>query len=636
MALILAIEPDRRQAAQLARLIQSRVGAELVLADTTEQALGAIGNRVPDLVLVPALLAPQDDATLATALRVIAAAAHVQMLTIPLLAPTRGAAEPLGMLARLRRRRTDPVPPDGCDPDVFGDQIAAYLAEAAAQRAIIESDLAIERSTLTAQDTADTQAIPADAPDRSIHVVRGREHSIEEPTVVVLPIAAVETFTVAELTVERATIELHVETALFAAAAEPFMLAEPAVEQQAASEGEFETLVGVTTQDAKDTKGFFLDGLDVRGLAERTIVEREIGMPVAFTTEDANEISLDSPDLGVPCVLGGDVLSGDDATVEDLQLAAAIELVATSADELSARLDSPKRIAVSEAPWFGPQRRWPDLEGEEAVDRLTVFAVEDTADADVHVHAASVPVAAASLIEEVPAILAALDESAAVVIEEAPVVVQDALPVIDTAPLAEPVRGAVLELWMPLSFGSTRSWPTLEGVWSEARPDPPVTLHADPPALVHSDPPALVHADPPAPVHADPPTIVHADPPAVAAAPAAPSPAADRVPPPDAIATRPEWIELIESLRQDVKRLRSERTPAPVAGPRTKEIPIPVARPSATLRRAAVPDEDLTPKKRATSAKPAQDEWGFFDPEQCGFAALLAKLDEITHVPDGA
>ena len=40
------------------------------------------------------------------------------------------------MLARLRRRRTDPVPPDGCDPDVFGDQIAAYLAEAAAERAI--------------------------------------------------------------------------------------------------------------------------------------------------------------------------------------------------------------------------------------------------------------------------------------------------------------------------------------------------------------------------------------------------------------------------------------------------------------------------------------------------------------------
>ena len=32
--------------------------------------------------------------------------------------------------------------------------------------------------------------------------------------------------------------------------------------------------------------------------------------------------------------------------------------------------------------------------------------------------------------------------------------------------------------------------------------------------------------------------------------------------------------------------------------------------------------------------KPVQDEWGFFDPEQCGFAALLAKLDEITEEDD--
>jgi len=28
-----------------------------------------------------------------------------------------------------------------------------------------------------------------------------------------------------------------------------------------------------------------------------------------------------------------------------------------------------------------------------------------------------------------------------------------------------------------------------------------------------------------------------------------------------------------------------------------------------------------------------QDEWGLFDPEQCGFAALLDKLDEITVTP---
>jgi hypothetical protein len=35
---------------------------------------------------------------------------------------------------------------------------------------------------------------------------------------------------------------------------------------------------------------------------------------------------------------------------------------------------------------------------------------------------------------------------------------------------------------------------------------------------------------------------------------------------------------------------------------------------------------------RFPARKPIQDEWGFFDPAQCGFSALLAKLDEITRV----
>jgi hypothetical protein len=105
------------------------------------------------------------------------------------------------------------------------------------------------------------------------------------------------------------------------------------------------------------------------------------------------------------------------------------------------------------------------------------------------------------------------------------------------------------------------------------------------------------------------------------------------VPPPDAPAARPEWIELIESLRQDVKRLRSERPQTPVVGARGKT-PMPVSRPSPPLGRAAVGDVVTAPNKRAQSGKPAQDEWGFFDPEQCGFAALLAKLDEITQVND--
>ena len=36
------------------------------------------------------------------------------------------------------------------------------------------------------------------------------------------------------------------------------------------------------------------------------------------------------------------------------------------------------------------------------------------------------------------------------------------------------------------------------------------------------------------------------------------------------------------------------------------------------------------PAAKAATPGAIQDEWGFFDPDQCGFAALIAKLDEVT------
>jgi hypothetical protein len=134
MPVILAVEPDRKQAARLAAIVRHQVGAELVLADTTERALDALGARIPDMVLVPALLSPQDDASLAAALRVIAAAAHVRTLTIPVLASGSQQEERGGFLSRWRRGRAESPELDGCDPAVFAEQITAYLQEAAAER----------------------------------------------------------------------------------------------------------------------------------------------------------------------------------------------------------------------------------------------------------------------------------------------------------------------------------------------------------------------------------------------------------------------------------------------------------------------------------------------------------------------
>src|SRR3984893_11263333 len=148
MPLILAIEPDPRQAAQIAAIARHRVGAELMLADTTEGALDIIGDRVPDLVLVPALLSPQDDAALAAALRVIAAAAHVRTLTIPVLSAAPKRARVVGMLAKWRRGKSESPEPDGCDPAIFAEQISVYLKEAAAERTALEAAAAHDEPAL--------------------------------------------------------------------------------------------------------------------------------------------------------------------------------------------------------------------------------------------------------------------------------------------------------------------------------------------------------------------------------------------------------------------------------------------------------------------------------------------------------
>jgi CheY-like chemotaxis protein len=136
MPLILAIEPDRRQASQLTAVVRGRLHAELVLADSAAKALSALGDRVPDLVLTPAFLSTKDEAMLAERLRELdAAAAHVQTLTIPVLATQEPrSSSGRGLFGLLGERDSSNAAPDGCDPAVFAEQCAAYLEHAATQR----------------------------------------------------------------------------------------------------------------------------------------------------------------------------------------------------------------------------------------------------------------------------------------------------------------------------------------------------------------------------------------------------------------------------------------------------------------------------------------------------------------------
>src|SRR5688572_17897009 len=68
LPVILAIENDQQQITKLTAIVKG-LKADLVLAESAEHALAAIGQRVPDLILTPALMSPKDDLALNTRLR---------------------------------------------------------------------------------------------------------------------------------------------------------------------------------------------------------------------------------------------------------------------------------------------------------------------------------------------------------------------------------------------------------------------------------------------------------------------------------------------------------------------------------------------------------------------------------------
>ena len=134
MPLILAIDSDRRQSEQLAALMRKSLKVELVQATSAGEGLHALGDRIPDLILTSPLLSPFDDGVLDEYLRELGTqAAHVQTVRIPVLsAVSKPSAR---SLFTLRRAKTPSTAPDGCDPKVFADEIALYLARAQERRA---------------------------------------------------------------------------------------------------------------------------------------------------------------------------------------------------------------------------------------------------------------------------------------------------------------------------------------------------------------------------------------------------------------------------------------------------------------------------------------------------------------------
>jgi len=173
VSLVLALEPDQKQAAILRQVVRDRVGADFVLADSKDGAIAAIAERVPDVMLVTALLSPRDEKELTDQLRHLDGAEHLQTLTIPLLAS--GAVEPpkkkkRGLLSALTGESSKPAAPIGCDPKVFAEEIRNYLvkAEDAKAKAAGERSRAAKRSAGATRKKNTSGTMPASRSTKSV------------------------------------------------------------------------------------------------------------------------------------------------------------------------------------------------------------------------------------------------------------------------------------------------------------------------------------------------------------------------------------------------------------------------------------------------------------------------------------
>lgn len=163
MPLLLAIEPDSRHAAWIEEQAR-RLGAEVIVTGSADAAIRTLRQRVPDLVLTSLLLSPRDEGRLQDQLRQLdAAGAHVQTLVIPVMSePSEEPSRPAGVLSRLRKKRRSSTPSEeGCDPAVFGAQIAEYLKSASKTRRTVD---AAPAPAVDPEPLAQPEPVPVEEP----------------------------------------------------------------------------------------------------------------------------------------------------------------------------------------------------------------------------------------------------------------------------------------------------------------------------------------------------------------------------------------------------------------------------------------------------------------------------------------
>lgn len=127
MARILAINPDLGQKTILQRLVGDRLNAEVVMTASADDAIDALAERQPDLILTTSLLTPSEGDQLAAHLRETPALDHLPILTIPPLVDDSEIERAASLWSRFLRRQPETRPV--YDADIVASRIEEALAQ---------------------------------------------------------------------------------------------------------------------------------------------------------------------------------------------------------------------------------------------------------------------------------------------------------------------------------------------------------------------------------------------------------------------------------------------------------------------------------------------------------------------------
>lgn len=130
MSYVLAIEPNQGQASVLRDIIASKV----VVVGSVESARAAMEDGMPSVILVNALLPPEQESDLMDQLRGLPHQAAPEILITPVFSESERKNSILPGLGRFGRRQVRRPASDGNARLIFSEQLSAYLSLAQVRR----------------------------------------------------------------------------------------------------------------------------------------------------------------------------------------------------------------------------------------------------------------------------------------------------------------------------------------------------------------------------------------------------------------------------------------------------------------------------------------------------------------------